>query len=138
MQLASVCARRGVVSMLALSALAACRESPTAPVPTLRVRNDTRDTLVYRVTEREWAKSAIFLGFVDTAGGISKYSRAPSSVWSTSTENIWAYVAGADVHFDLYRVTGTRLAFAGRFDVTGAELLRTNFFVAIPASALSE
>jgi hypothetical protein len=138
MQLGTVGIRRGVFLLLALSALGACRETPTAPVPTLRIRNDTRDTLVYSVTERETARRQIVLGLLDTAGGIRQYSRAPNAVWSNSTENIWGYVAGADIHIDLYRVTGLTLAFAGMLDVTDAELVRANYLVAIPPSALSQ
>ena len=138
MRLASVRARSAVLLVIASFALAACREQPTAPVPILRIRNDTGDTLVYRVTELERAKREIFLGFVDTAGGIRTYSRAPGSVDSNSTENIWGYFAGAAIRIDLYRVTGTRLASAGLLDVTHDELLRSNYSVAVPPSAITK
>ena len=138
MKLASVCSRTRILLFLALASLAACRAESTAPALALSIRNDTGDTLVYRVTERETARREIFLGFVDTIGGIRRYSRAPGTVWSTSTDNIWGYVAGAAIHFDLYRVSGTRLAFAGMFDVTDAELTRSRYVVVIPASVVSQ
>ncbi len=138
MPLSFVRAHRSSLLAVLLLAASACGGESSAPVPTLTVRNDTKDTLLYLARERETAKSEELLGLLDTAAAIRTYAQAPGALRSLAATSIWGYSSGSDLRLTLFRVSGTTIAAAGYFDVTGAELALSSFFVSIPSSALMQ
>ena len=137
MQLYSKRIRHGACLIPALAFAAACTSESTGIPPMLSVRNDTGDTLIVRAVEKQTAFGFPWIGIVDTATAIQATATPPNFTFTFPRSQVWGYAPGADIRFDVARVSGSRLSPAGYFIRTNAELSTSSFFVSIRPSDLA-